>query len=293
MLRVCPTPIGNLGDITLRVLDALKAADIIAAEDTRRSGRLLEHFGISKPLISFYEHNEVRRLPELLERLRAGEEIALVSDAGMPGICDPGYRLIKAALDEGLPVEVLPGPSALETALVASGFPSDSFVFLGFLPRKQGELAAVLSFIASQSRTCIAYESPHRLRKTLAAAADALAGRRMAVCRELTKKFEEIVRGTAPDLAAGLPEKVKGEIVLVFEGAAESATATAAARTGAGSSEAAARRGIEESLTGMLADGISVRRAAELLAMATGRPKNSIYKLALALKNELKKQPGG
>ena len=281
MLRVCPTPIGNLGDITLRVLETLRAADLIAAEDTRRTRRLLTHYGISKPLVSFYEHNELKRLPELLGRLRAGAEIALVSDAGMPGICDPGYRLIGAALEEGLPVEVLPGPSALETALVASGFATDSFVFLGYLPRKQGELAGALTFIASQPRTCVAYESPHRLAKTLAAADAVLGERRIAVCRELTKKFEEITRGPASGLAASLPEKVKGEIVLVFEGPGDAAAAGTTGRA----KEAGKLPGIEDAVKGMLSEGISPRRAAELTALATGRSKNSIYKLALSLKN--------
>jgi len=275
MLRVCPTPIGNLGDITLRVLEALREADVVAAEDTRRTRSLLTHFGISKPLVSFYEHNELARLPELLDRLRAGENIALVSDAGMPGICDPGYRFIEAALSEGLAVEVLPGPSALDTALVASGFPTDSFLFLGYLPRRRGELDKALSAIAGETRTCVAYEAPHRLGKTLAAADTILANRRIAVCRELTKKFEEVSRGTAAELAAGLPEKVRGEIVLVFEGSVE---------TGKGRSSAL--DGIEGPLRGMLAEGLSPRRASELIAELTGQSRNRIYKLALAIKNQ-------
>ncbi len=274
MLRVCPTPIGNLGDITLRVLEVLRAADLIAAEDTRRTRQLLTRYGISKPLVSFYEHNELNRLPELLERLRRGEEIALVSDAGMPGICDPGYSLISAALDERLDVEVLPGPSALDTALVASGFATDSFVFLGYLPRKQGEMAKALAFIAAQNRTCVAYESPHRLARTLTAAANVLGDSRVAVCRELTKKFGEVSRGSAGELAANLPEKVKGEIVLVFEGAGET------------KAEPAQDQGLEQALRGMLLEGISARRASELLAQATGASQNRIYKLALAVKAE-------
>lgn len=276
MLRVCPTPIGNLGDITLRVLEALKAADLIAAEDTRRTRQLLTHYGISKPLVSFYEHNELNRLPDLLERLRRGEEIALVSDAGMPGICDPGYSLISAALKQGLEIEVLPGPSALDTALVASGFATDSFVFLGYLPRKPGELAKALSFIGAQNRTCVAYESPHRLAKTLAAVANVLGDKQVAVCRELTKKFGEVSRGTAGELAAKLPEKVKGEIVLVFGGTEESV------------SEPSEDKGLEAAIRGMLAEGISARRASELLAQATGASQNRIYKLALAVKAENK-----
>jgi 16S rRNA (cytidine1402-2'-O)-methyltransferase len=275
MLRVCPTPIGNLGDITLRTLEALRNADIIAAEDTRHTRKLLSHHGISKPMVSFHEHNELSRLPELLAKLHDGKELALVSDAGMPGICDPGYRLIAAAIKEGLPVEVLPGPSALDTALVASGFPTDSFVFMGYLPRRKGELEKVLATISSESRTCIAYESPHRLAKTLAAASPVLGDRRIAICRELTKKFEEITRGTATELAAGLPEKVKGEIVLVFEGA--------------GTSEKSAPEddSLEQTLKGLLEEGISPRRSSELISMATGISRNRLYKKALELKNDI------
>lgn len=274
MLRVCPTPIGNLGDITLRTLEALNNAGLIAVEDTRHTRKLLSHYGISKTMVSFHEHNELNRLPELLARLRDGEELALVSDAGMPGICDPGYRLITAALDEGLPVEVLPGPSALDTALVSSGFATDSFVFMGYLPRRKGELEKALSAINNESRTCVAYESPHRLAKTLAAAAPMLADSRIAICRELTKKFEEVKRGTAAELAAGLPEKVKGEIVLVFEG------------TGTVEKMAPVDNLVEKALSGLLEEGLSPRRAAELLSLATGTSRNRLYKNALELKND-------
>ncbi|MHB8793734.1 MAG: 16S rRNA (cytidine(1402)-2'-O)-methyltransferase [Thermoleophilia bacterium] len=272
MLHVCPTPIGNLGDITLRTLEALRNADIIAAEDTRHTRKLLSHHGISKPMVSFHEHNELSRLPELLAKLRDGKELALVSDAGMPGICDPGYRLIAAAVDEGLPVEVLPGPSALDTALVASGFPTDSFVFMGYLPRRKGELEKALTAIAGERRTCIAYESPHRLAKTLAAATPFLGERRIAICRELTKKFEEITRGTAAELAVGLPEKIKGEIVLVFEGAGEAAK------------QSPEDDMAEKALIGLLEEGVSPRRAAELISLATGTSRNRLYKKALELK---------
>ena len=280
MLRVCPTPIGNLSDITLRVLDALRAADLIAAEDTRRTRKLLSHYGISKPLISFYEHNELRRLPELLKKLRSGLDIALVSDAGMPGICDPGYRLIRAAIDEGLEVEVLPGPSALDTALVSSGFPTDSFVFLGYLPRKKRELEQALTAIARENRSCIVYESPHRLAKTLNAAAAVLGERRIAICRELTKKFEEISRGAAAELLTMLPEKVKGEIVLVFEGAGNIAKESDLVAASASTDRAA----VESALRGLLAEGIPARRAAELISPLTGLSQNRVYKMVLELK---------
>jgi len=204
--------------------------------------------------------------------LRNGKELALVSDAGMPGICDPGYRLIATALEEDLPVEVLPGPSALDTALVSSGFATDSFVFMGYLPRRKGELEKALSTISAESRTCVAYESPHRLAKTLAAAEPMLTDRRIAICRELTKKFEEVKRGTASSLSAALPEKVKGEIVLVFEGS--------------GVAEKMPEDNLaEKAVAGLLEEGLSPRRAAELLSLATGTSRNRLYKKALELKS--------
>lgn len=276
MLYVCPTPIGNLGDITLRVLDALRQADLVAAEDTRRTRQLLSHFDISKPLVSFFEHNEIRRLPDLLNKLKAGKTIALVSDAGMPGICDPGYRFVKAALDEGLQVVVLPGPSAVETALVSSGFPSDSFVFLGYLPRKKGELDKVLGMIAGESRTCVAFETPHRLAATLTAAVPHLGDRHIAVCRELTKKFEEILRGTAAKLSLRITQKVKGEIVLVFE-----------PRGPQPSEETGPTDTFEDAIRGLLEEGASARKLSELVALATGVSKNRAYKLTLQIKQNM------
>lgn len=273
MLSVCPTPIGNLGDITLRVLEVLKTADIIAAEDTRRSRKLLSHYGIKKPVISFFEHNELKRLPELLERLRHGERVALVSDAGMPGICDPGYRLIKAALDEGLAIEVLPGASAIETALVASGFDTGAFVFLGYLPRKKGELRKALTEVAAENRTAVAFEAPHRLRGTLAEAAGVLGDRQVAVCRELTKKFEEISRGPAAELVKALPEKIKGEIVLVFEPVSRRKP-----------EETIDEAKLAEALAAMLKEGLAARRAAEIASLLVGVSKNRAYGLAVEIK---------
>jgi 16S rRNA (cytidine1402-2'-O)-methyltransferase len=273
MLYVCPTPIGNMGDITLRVLETLRSADLVAAEDTRRTGRLLAYFDIDKPQLSFYEHNEMKRIPELLDLLREGSKVALVSDAGMPGICDPGYRLIKAAIDEGLEVEVLPGPSALDTALVSSSFATDSFVFLGYLPRKQGELRQVLKQIAADSRTCVVYEAPHRLAATLAAVADIIEDRRVAVCRELTKKFEEVNRGTAAALSAALPEKVKGEIVLVFD-SVDSAPED-------GTDEETALTALKE----LLDADVSPRQAAAIVSRLSGLSKNKAYSLALRMKD--------
>lgn len=277
MLHVCPTPIGNLGDITLRVLDTLRQADLVAAEDTRRTRKLLTHYRISKPVVSFFEHNELKRLPELLDSLRRGNDVALVSDAGMPGICDPGYRLIKAALNEGLPVEVLPGASAIETSVVASGFASDSFVFTGYLPRKKGELETVLETIAVETRTCVAFESPRRLPVTLGAAAVRLGDRQIAVCRELTKKFEEIQRGSATELLKALPEKIKGEIVLVFEPGPRRKP-----------EETIDRARLAKAIDLMLAAGLSARQASELTSLLAGVQKNSAYRMALEIKRKQK-----
>lgn len=273
MLFVCPTPIGNLGDITSRVLETLAAVDLIAAEDTRHTGRLLAHFGIDKPQLSYFEHNELKRVPEIIAKLKEGSDIALVSDAGMPGICDPGYRLVAAALAEGIPVGVLPGPSALETALVASGFPTDSFVFLGFTPRRKAERKRMLKEIGTEKRTCIAFESPHRLASTLAAAAEVLGDRRIAVCRELTKRFETVSRGTAAELAASLPEKVRGEIVLVFAPSEE---------TGADAYDSR----LDDALRELLAAGLPARRAAAIASGLAGLSRNKAYQRALNLKEE-------
>ncbi|MBE0428821.1 MAG: 16S rRNA (cytidine(1402)-2'-O)-methyltransferase [Thermoleophilia bacterium] len=276
LLYICPTPIGNLGDITLRVLEVLKKSDLVAAEDTRRTLKLLSHYGISKPLTSYYEHNELRRVPELLGHLREGKTVALVSDAGMPGISDPGYRLIKSALDEGLPVEVLPGPSSIETALVSSGFPTDSFLFTGYLPRRRGDLRKALAGINREHRTTVAFEAPHRLRHALEETAALMGERQIAICRELTKKFQEIKRGSAAALLAGLPEKVRGEIVMVFEG-----KPAPEARE-----DEAKEKEVKTALTLLLDAGLSPRRASEIVSLLTGAPKNKAYRLALAMNQD-------
>src|SRR5438477_12453019 len=194
-LVVCPTPIGNLEDVTLRVLSALRDADVVACEDTRRTRVLLDRFGVRAHLVSYHEHNEDTRARELVERMRAGETVGLGSEAGMPLVSDPGFVLVREAVAAGLAVEVLPGPSAVLTALVASGLPSAQWRFVGFLPRKAAELRSVLS----APETIVAFESPRRLGKSLAAIEPA---RQVAVCRELTKMHEEIVRGPAGELAS-------------------------------------------------------------------------------------------
>lgn len=216
-----PTPIGNLNDITLRALEVLKSADRIACEDTRHSGQLLAHHGISgKPLVSLHEHNESRRAPELAEAARNGETIAVISDAGMPGISDPGYRLIQACLELDVTVEVLPGPSAVITALIGSGFPCHAFRFGGFLSVKPGKRRSALQEALESGETGIFFESPHRLISTLAILTEINPDARACVARELTKKFETYHRGSASELHAHFTaHPPKGEIVLLVHGA--------------------------------------------------------------------------
>ena len=219
MLYVVATPIGNLGDITLRALECLKSADVIAAEDTRHSSLMLRHFDIKKPLVSFHEHNEAMRTAQLIERLAAGENVALITDAGMPGLSDPGARLVRECIKRGLPFTIVPGPSSILTALVGSGFKMEKFCFRGFLPVKSGQRQRELRAAAEREETTIFFESPHRLAKTLAAGAEIIPERQLCVARELTKKFEEFRRGTAAELLAFYSARaVKGEIVLVVEG---------------------------------------------------------------------------
>lgn len=216
-LYVCATPIGNLSDISIRLGEVLRSVDRIVAEDTRVTLKLLHHLGIRKPLVSFFRHNVRRRVPELLEHLAHGENLALVTDAGVPGISDPGPELIRAAVQEGFTVEVVPGPSAVTTALAVSGFPGDQFVFLGFLPVKPGKRRKVISEMQHEARTIVLFESPHRIQKTLAEMADLLPERPIAVCRELTKKFETVYRGVPGELVEKIPQdEVRGEFTLVL-----------------------------------------------------------------------------
>ncbi len=218
-LYIVPTPIGNLADITLRALEVLKSVDVILAEDTRTSGFLLKHYTISKPLQSFHNFNEHKILASLIERMEKGEVMALVSDAGTPGISDPGFLIIRAALQANLKVECLPGPTAFVPALVKSGLPSDRFVFEGFLPQKKGR-QTLLKQLAEEERTMIFYESPYRLVKTLEQFKEYLgAERKASVSRELTKMFEETVNGTIDEILTHFQAKeVKGEIVIVVAG---------------------------------------------------------------------------
>ena len=217
MLYVVSTPIGNLGDITLRALDVLKSVDLIAAEDTRHSGVLLKHFEIKKPLLSYHEHNEAMRTAQLVERLAAGENIALITDAGTPGLSDPGARLIRECINRGIPLTIIPGASSILAALVGSGFATEKVCFRGFLPIKSGQRERELRAAAEREETTIFFESPYRLTKTLTACINILPNRQLCVARELTKKFEEFQRGTATDLLAHYQaHPPKGEIVLLI-----------------------------------------------------------------------------
>ena len=219
MLYLVATPIGNLGDITNRALEVLRTVDLIACEDTRHSGHLLRHFKIQKPLVSYHEHNEARRTAELIEQLVAGKNIALITDAGLPGISDPGHRLLRACQQRGVTYTILPGPSAVLTALIGSGFEADRFYYGGFLPVKSGGRERELHTAAGRAETSVFFESPHRLAKTLTAAVTPLATRQICVARELTKTYEEYRLGTAAELLAHYTaHPPKGEIVIVIAG---------------------------------------------------------------------------
>jgi 16S rRNA (cytidine1402-2'-O)-methyltransferase len=265
-LAVCATPIGNLEDVTLRVLRELAEADLVLCEDTRHTRGLLERHGIKARLLSYHEHNEAKRTAEVLPRLEAGERVALVSDAGLPGINDPGARLIAAAREAGVEVTVLPGASAVETALVASGLVSARYQFVGYLPRGERALRELGEDLARWPWSAVAFESPQRLPRALGALAAVLPDRPAAVCRELTKRFEEVAVGTVAELATRFAEAPKGEVTLVFgpalvPGADESAATAAVAR--------------------LVAAGLPRREAAEVVSGLTGVARNRLYRTSL------------
>jgi 16S rRNA (cytidine1402-2'-O)-methyltransferase len=266
-LVVCPTPIGNLEDVTLRVLSALREADLVACEDTRRTRVLLDRYGVKARLVSYHEHNEKARTSELVRRMREGAVVALVSDAGMPLISDPGFLLVRGCVAAGLPVEVLPGPSAAVTALVASGLPADEWQFHGFLPRKRGELRRM---IAEAGGTLVAFESPRRVPATLALLAELDPKREVAVCRELTKAHEEIVRGSASDLAARYADSApRGEVVLVL-GPPSTRSEGAGGPVGL------------DALRRLVDAGAHPRKAAGVVAELTGGSANALYRALTA-----------
>ena len=277
MLSVCATPIGNLGDITARVLEALRAADLVAAEDTRHTRKLLSHFDIHVPLTSLFKHNEAQKTEEVLRRLREGAQVALVTDAGMPGISDPGMRLVSRALDEGIEVQVLPGPSAVTTALAAAGFEADGFRFTGYLPRRARDLEAALQAWRVCGGLVVAFDTAPRLPASLSVLAAAAPQVPAAVCRELTKLHEEVVRGSLRELgerfSADGPGDVarpplRGEIALVLDLGAPLDQAAAARPAAA----AAARD--------LLGRGLSRRDAAAALHVCLGLPRREAEELA-------------
>jgi 16S rRNA (cytidine1402-2'-O)-methyltransferase len=266
-LAVCATPIGNLDDVTLRVLAELAAAEVVLAEDTRHTRGLLRRHGVSARLVSYHEHNEAVRVAEVLPRLQAGERIALVSDAGLPGISDPGTRLVCAALDAGVEITVLPGASAVETALVASGLSGGRYAFVGFLPRRHAELQAFWSELATWGCPTVAFESPRRLPATLRSLAAVEPHRPVVVCRELTKAFEEVVRGTAAELAARFADPPRGEVTLVL---------------GPGTAPNLAGDDVaHEVVAELVAAGTPRKVAAEAVARLTDMSKNALYRGSL------------
>ena len=258
------TPIGNLGDMTERAKETLAGVDVVAAEDTRRTGRLLSRFGIKRPLVSLFEGNEARRTAELVAALREGKDVALVTDAGMPLISDPGHRLVRACVDEGIDVRIVPGPSAVTAALAVSGLPTDRFVFEGFLPRKAGDRRERLRSLADEQRTIVVFESPLRLETLLRDVLLEVGDRRVAVARELTKLHEEVVRGRASEVLARLgSSEPKGEFVVVIEGRVARNEATLADLV------VEARRLVD--------DGMRKREAASSVAKRHDASANAIY----------------
>ena len=274
-LYLCATPIGNLGDITYRAVETLRAADLIAAEDTRHTRGLLAHYDIHTPMTSYHEHNKEEKGAELIERLRAGETVVCVSDAGLPSIADPGGDLARRAIAEGIPVTPLPGANAALSALICAGLPLEGFTFVGFLPRKEKKRREVLARVAAYPETLIFYEAPHRLRETLAALATGLgAQRRACAARELTKKFEEFCRTTLGDLLAHYREhEPRGEFVLIVAGADENAVSTA---------DTAEEMSLTERYAAHIAKGLDKKEAMRRTAQELGISRRAVYQAVLA-----------
>lgn len=263
------TPIGNLGDLGPRARDTLAAVDLVAAEDTRRSGRLLSKLGIKAKLLSFFEGNERERTEELVDRLREGQDVAVITDGGMPGISDPGFRLVRACAEEGIDVRVVPGPSAAVAALVVSGLPTDRFVFEGFLPRREGDRLRRLESLAGDPRTVVLFESPLRVRTLLRDVLVALGDRRVAVCRELTKLHEEVLRGSASEVLARIADlELKGEVAVVIEGARDRSSTDV--------------DGFVDETKELVAGGMRKRDAARAVAQRHGVSANALYHAVLA-----------
>jgi 16S rRNA (cytidine1402-2'-O)-methyltransferase len=272
-LSVVATPIGNLEDVTLRALRVLREADLLLAEDTRRTRHLLDRHGIAGRPRSLHAHNEAARAEEALAALAAGSRVALVSDAGTPLVSDPGGRLVALAIEAGHKVEPVPGPSASLAALVASGLPAERFSFVGFLPRKAGERKARIAELAGRVDTLIFFESPRRVAATLGELAEALGARRACVARELTKLHEEAVRGTLPELVVRFADGARGEVTIVVEGPADVAELPSPER-------------LRERVRSLVADGVSARDAAARVASETGAPRRTLYAMAVEERRE-------
>ncbi len=280
-LIVCATPIGNLADVTLRVLDALRDADTVLAEDTRVTRKLFGRYAIASPLERYDEHTASKRTPEIVGRIEAGERIALVSDAGTPGISDPGARLVDAALDAGLPVEVLPGASAILAALVASGLPTHAFYFGGFVPRKKGERARLLESLGALDATLVFYESPKRTAATLRALSEAFPGRTGAMARELTKLHEEVVRGPLSEIAEQIAQRedLKGEVVVLVG-------PPAGRKTAATYPEAVDEERVRAMVARLISEGTTRTAAVKQVARELGVERNTVYDLTMGRKGD-------
>ncbi|KXS45835.1 MULTISPECIES: 16S rRNA (cytidine(1402)-2'-O)-methyltransferase [unclassified Candidatus Frackibacter] len=275
-LYICGTPIGNLEDISLRTLRILKEVDYIAAEDTRRTQNLLNHYEIDTPLVSYHEHNEEEMSEKIIERLKSGEEIALVSDAGMPGISDPGYKLTSLADKEDIRVIPVPGPTAMTAALVASGLPTDKFVFEGFLPRKGKQRKDRLKELSAETRTIVFYESPYRLKDSLQNMLDILGDRKIAVWREITKKFEEKIAGKISEVLSHFETKnPKGEITIVLDGVNLKKFKQKDA--------AWKELSILEHVELLMDKGVTKKEAIKLVAKERDLPKSEVYEEAIAI----------
>ncbi|WP_448570417.1 16S rRNA (cytidine(1402)-2'-O)-methyltransferase [Trichothermofontia sp.] len=281
-LYVVGTPIGNLEDISLRAIRILQQVALVAAEDTRHTGKLLQHLQIATPQLSYYEHNSRGRIPQLLERLQQGQDIALVTDAGMPGIADPGYELVQACQTAAIPVVPIPGPSAVITALSGAGLPCDRFVFEGFLPRKGSERRERLQALQSEPRTLVLYEAPHRLLQTLQDLAVTLGkDRTIVTARELTKRYESFWRGTLTDAIAYYTDQMapRGEFTLVIAGAGVAFPPGHLQHEATACSEA----DLKQALQALLQQGLSRSQASRQLAAQTHYPRRQLYQLALTL----------
>ncbi len=272
-LYVVATPIGNMEDMTMRAVRVLKEVSLIAAEDTRRTGKLAAHYGIRTPLTSYFEHNEKEKTPKIIERLRNGEDVALVSDAGTPGISDPGYRLVRAAVESSITVVTVPGPSAIIAALSISGLPIDEFTFKGFLPTGRNKLKSFLLGLKGGAHTYVVYESPRRVAASLAAIEEVLGDIEVIIAREMTKLHEEVIRGRAGGLSRTLHGvELKGEVALVLRTEAPPENKTTP----------------EEELEGLLRSGFALKDAVKAVAKGFGLPRSEVYRKALAIKADVK-----